>query len=1341
MRLGSISLRVATLAVGLVSTTTCQFTDALKPAAVKTVALTYMGDSVLVVAAPVRPTIDVTVDGAALAGARIRLATSDTDVVAVRGDTLVPRSRGAVTLTASLVSSELPADPPSLTRTLLVVADTVTLDSAAVRLTSLGDTVTLVSTVRDALGAAIPGVTCRWSSSDTGVVALAPAGRLTAKGNGTATVRAMVDRDTATVTVTVAQVLTHWTFAPATLKIDALSDTASVVATGHDPRGNPIAALTPASWAVGDASIVSSSSAGLVTALHNGATFLFAARGAVRDSLPVAVAQRATSVAITPRPVPPVTSLGNQVQLTARAFDRRGVEIQAASPIWFTLEPGSVRVGTDGLVTALAIGTAHVVAALDAGADTALVTISNDPATLTVLPDSATATSLGDTLVFRAVARNGRGDSVAAAVSWRTPDSTVVNLLANGRAIALATGTARLVATVGSRADTGLARVTNVPASVDITPAAVAFTSLGDVDTVPVTIRNARGAALPRGAVTWTSDDASIAKVSTSGVVTAVDTGQTVVRATSGALYDSVLVGVQNLPASLAVNSPAVDTLTAIGQTLVLPVDVRNARGVSIPNYPVAWQSTNRAAVDTVLPTGAAQAVGWGATSLIARAGAIADTLRLAVVNPTRLVVSNALFTGLRVGTSARPYAKIQDAVNAADAGDTVIVLRGTGGYSESVALARRVTILGDSAAYVAGGRNPSLLPLLAHDTGAAAITANTTAPVAVHYLAIRHTLDGAAFASNGSDVDLQRVYVNPPGTVTTHIGRGISVKGSSSGTVLKNLTVLSVRGYGISLENSSAATITADSVIGVDSIDVPEGGAGISLRGGASMIVNNNVIRATRGPRILVRGAASATVSNHTLSGQHPLIQLDSVTGLVDISFNTFQVGYDAYDAADSPNCSADTRCAGVLITDSRNGALVGGYSNFVSWTSPANIHNNTFYNATAVGYSGPGTAIRVRRSEAYGYGNEYRNIDFGYLLEGNSKSYFSGNTADTTAWLSTLTDADSLYLSSETTHEAGAVYKFTTTPSGAAFFNSLLGNFNRRNGQLVNIWDGDAVATFDQTRFTAAPNAVAVIVHANTLYFQWDTLLAVGDSAPGAYVGGTYYIGAVTAIDVTDMMFANSWVNGFSYVPGLELYGYGMGSISLSASGLTQNRVGLQIHSTVASTLGLYSSGGNSVFDNFAGGLQDGRSSGGSLSGWWWGDARGPRGAANPAATGDSVLAAPTAPTGLLSAPPSTGTVAAGLRQVRGTGQTAVHGTTLPKALTARVVDAFGLPVSGVSVTFTVTGGGGNLAGQATQTVATNGDGLAEVSWTLGAAAGANTVSASGSGLNTLYYSATGT
>ena len=96
--------------------------------------------------------------------------------------------------------------------------------------------------------------------------------------------------------------------------------------------------------------------------------------------------------------------------------------------------------------------------------------------------------------------------------------------------------------------------------------------------------------------------------------------------------------------------------------------------------------------------------------------------------------------------------------------------------------------------------------------------------------------------------------------------------------------------------------------------------------------------------------------------------------------------------------------------------------------------------------------------------------------------------------------------------------------------------------------------------------------------------------------------------------------------------------------------------------------------------------------------------------------------------------------LRQVRGTGQTASAGTALPKALTVRAVDADGLPVAGVAVTFTVTSGGGNLGGPTVSTVTTNPDGLAEVPFVLGPAAGTGVVTAAAAGLGSVTFTATG-
>jgi adhesin/invasin len=80
-------------------------------------------------------------------------------------------------------------------------------------------------------------------------------------------------------------------------------------------------------------------------------------------------------------------------------------------------------------------------------------------------------------------------------------------------------------------------------------------------------------------------------------------------------------------------------------------------------------------------------------------------------------------------------------------------------------------------------------------------------------------------------------------------------------------------------------------------------------------------------------------------------------------------------------------------------------------------------------------------------------------------------------------------------------------------------------------------------------------------------------------------------------------------------------------------------------------------------------------------------------------------------------------------GDAQLAVVGSAVSVAPGVLVRDAGGNPVSGVSVTFSVAGGGGSVNG-ATQTTGTNG--VATVgSWTLGTSAGSNTLRADAAGL----------
>jgi len=122
-------------------------------------------------------------------------------------------------------------------------------------------------------------------------------------------------------------------------------------------------------------------------------------------------------------------------------------------------------------------------------------------------------------------------------------------------------------------------------------------------------------------------------------------------------------------------------------------------------------------------------------------------------------------------------------------------------------------------------------------------------------------------------------------------------------------------------------------------------------------------------------------------------------------------------------------------------------------------------------------------------------------------------------------------------------------------------------------------------------------------------------------------------------------------------------------------------------------------------------------------------------------------TAASGALSGSPitfsATGVAAIGppatLTLVSGNGQTGTPGQPLATPFTVKVADAGGNAVSGVTVTFAVTAGGGSLSAT---TVSTNTSGLASSTLTLGSGAGINTVTATSGSLSgsPVTFNATG-
>jgi hypothetical protein len=149
---------------------------------------------------------------------------------------------------------------------------------------------------------------------------------------------------------------------------------------------------------------------------------------------------------------------------------------------------------------------------------------------------------------------------------------------------ALAEGTARIVASVGGRADTAIVTVAGegteppptqpppggaTPSSIAVSPVSVAL-QVGHVRQVSATVRGADGQLLPGHPVTWSTASAAIATVSESGLVTAVGPGTTLITATAGGQSTQMAVQVTEGPpssGSLVVGRDTAGTVVGVDGT------------------------------------------------------------------------------------------------------------------------------------------------------------------------------------------------------------------------------------------------------------------------------------------------------------------------------------------------------------------------------------------------------------------------------------------------------------------------------------------------------------------------------------------------------------------------------------------------------------------------------------------------------------------------------------------------------------------------------------------------------------------------------------------------------
>lgn len=347
---------------------------------------------------------------------------------------------------------------------------------------------------------------------------------------------------------------------------------------------------------------------------------------------------------------PNTTSLvvGATLPLQAVAHDAAGNVVPDAAIHWSSSDTSVATVSSAGVVTGKGIGTAQIAASAEGKSAIATLSVVAVPVASVAVAPTTGSIVVGGTMSLSAVPYDASGNALAnRAIVWASSAPQVATVDNAGKVTAVATGTATVTAT--SEGKVGSAAITVTPpapipvASVAVTPGSKSL-AIGGTVTLSATTRDATGKTLTGRTVTWSTSSASIATVTTSGVVTAIGAGTATITATSEGQSGTATITVTapTTPApppagaklTYLVVSNIPTTSLSPGQTVDLTATPQDQNHNTMPNVTVSWSSSQSkvASVQSVTSTtGRVTAHKNGYVTITASAGGVSTDVPIVV--------------------------------------------------------------------------------------------------------------------------------------------------------------------------------------------------------------------------------------------------------------------------------------------------------------------------------------------------------------------------------------------------------------------------------------------------------------------------------------------------------------------------------------------------------------------------------------------------------------------------------------------------------------------------------------------------------------------------------------
>jgi uncharacterized protein YjdB len=568
-------------------------------------------------------------NGNVLAGRLVAWTSSNTAAATVDATGLVTAvGAGSTTITAT---SEGKSGPSAVTVSLAPVS-AVTV-SAPTTPMIVGQTQQVTATTRDANGNLVTGRVISWVSSNNAVLTVSANGTpatVTAVAPGTATITAtsesVASSPTPAITVNPVPVATV-TVTPATATLVlGITPTQQLTAVTKDGSGNVLSGRV-VTWSSSNTTAASVSTTGLVTAVGAGSTTITASSEGHGGTaaITVSVAPVASvSVSLVPTSI---TAVGTS-QATATTRDANGNTLTGRSVTWVSGNTAIATVDAQGLVTAVATGTAIITASSEGQSGGATITVTPAPVASVTVSAPTTPMIVGGTQQLTAVTKDVNGNPLTGRViSWVSSNNAVLTVSANGSpatVTAVGVGAATITATSESVSSSPTPAITVNPApvaSVTVTPATATLV-LGITPTQQLTAvtKDTNGNVLNGRTVAWASSNTTAATVDGTGLVTAIAAGATTITATSEGQIGSSAITVTVAPVTtVTVSTPT--TPVIVGATQDLTATPKDANGNILSGRTVTWVSSDPAVLTISSASSVSTATGAVITATAAGVG------------------------------------------------------------------------------------------------------------------------------------------------------------------------------------------------------------------------------------------------------------------------------------------------------------------------------------------------------------------------------------------------------------------------------------------------------------------------------------------------------------------------------------------------------------------------------------------------------------------------------------------------------------------------------------------------------------------------------------------------